>query len=765
MCQNGPNKKETVVKISNAILGASLSMVACSATALSLGASRGAVVLGAPVDLVFEVQPDPGTDIESSCVAARLVSGETPVPDSKVRVTPIPASAGRSAAVRVQANVSADEPILTAKLTAGCRGGVTRNYTFFAQLPESAAGTSRPVDLGQLARPRTAPATGPGLAGDGAAATGAGRTSAAATTDVPPRRPAAAPRPPRAPAANAAAPRAAAAPATPASGRAVFTSPQQPAPAERPRLVMEPLDVWLDAPLPLRAAPEMAAPTATDASPQRAEAAALWKALNTPVEELQQSAARTGKLEAEVATQRAQATSERAAAAQLRQQLEAAETERFSATVVYGLLALLVLALGLAAWIWARARRQSALDWSHAVAASGGNGPLGGAVVDGPTGRESLQTAPQAADEWPGMPEPVAYATPAAVPAAVAVPVPTPAPVPAKPAPRAATLPERAPPPVMRRTEPSLRSAPAPLAPPPPVPPVSLVPPPSAVRAAPIVHPEDLFDIQQQADFFVSVGEHDQAIGVLKRHIAEHGETSPFAYLELLRLYHTLSRVDSFNQLRAQFQAQFNAQVPEFSSFHRTGLTLESYTEALAAIEAEWSSPEVLDTLEGCLFRRGEDAIASPFDLAAYDDLLLLLAIAQTTPASARGAPPPRTRTTPLTPPPLEIEPEPELPSASAFGVDSLSARREQELQSLDSLSAGFSWESIPAPLAPKPISEAMLDIDLTDPPPLTLSELPPVPVTAPPSAGDPVGFGMDNDKMELRLELEELERKQRTDK
>lgn len=58
-------------------------MVACSATALSLGASRGAVVLGAPVDLVFEVQPDPGTDIESSCVAARLVSGETPVPDSR----------------------------------------------------------------------------------------------------------------------------------------------------------------------------------------------------------------------------------------------------------------------------------------------------------------------------------------------------------------------------------------------------------------------------------------------------------------------------------------------------------------------------------------------------------------------------------------------------------------------------------------------------------------------------------------------------------
>lgn len=35
------------------------------------------------------------------------------------------------------------------------------------------------------------------------------------------------------------------------------------------------------------------------------------------------------------------------------------------------------------------------------------------------------------------------------------------------------------------------------------------------------------------------------------------------------------------------------------------------------------------------------------FDLAAYEDLLLLYAIAQTTPASVRGAPPPRARTTP----------------------------------------------------------------------------------------------------------------------
>ena len=138
--------------------------------------------------------------------------------------------------------------------------------------------------------------------------------------------------------------------------------------------------------------------------------------------------------------------------------------------------------------------------------------------------------------------------------------------------------------------------------------------------AAHIVNPEELFDIQQQAEFFVSVGEHQQAIEVLKHHIAEHRETSPLAYLELLRLYHTLSRVDEFAQLRTQFMQFFNAQVPEFAGFHRTGRMLYHYTDALAEIEAEWTTPAVLGLLEKFLFRRSGAEAVEPFDLAAYDD-------------------------------------------------------------------------------------------------------------------------------------------------
>ncbi len=231
--------------------------------------------------------------------------------------------------------------------------------------------------------------------------------------------------------------------------------------------------------------------------------------------------------------------------------------------------------------------------------------------------------------------------------------------------------------------------------------------------------PEDLFDIQQQAEFFVSVGEHDQAIAVLRQHIAAHGDTSAFAYLELLRLYHTLGRVEGFHQLREQFCAQFNVSVPEFGNFHRSGKTLQGFPDALAAIEAEWSSPAVLGVIEGFLFRQADAPKAAQFDLAAFDDLLLLLAIAQTTPASARGPAPPRPRTTPNEIPADEVQ-------AAAAPVRAASAEPEEELRSFDTLSAGLTWESLPAPLprapstAPSPLHEdpdAMLDIDLSEPP------------------------------------------------
>lgn len=689
------------------------------------------MVLGAPIDLSFELQPDPGTDVASSCVMARLVAGDTVIGDSKVRVLPLPEVRGRPSGVRVLASVTLDEPVLTVTLSAGCVGKTTRTYTFLSDLPTTVPrySSASPVDVSRL--PNAAGAASAVAAGSTPSASNKpdarlasrAKVSDPKETPIPFARAPSLPslvKPPKgvpAPASDkkaASASQKASAAVAPVTGRA--------------RLVLEPLDTWIESPVALRPTPELLAAPSPDASAQRAQAAALWKSLNTQPEDVQKDGERLKTLEANAAAVRQQATKDQADVAQLREQLERLEQERFPAMVVYGLGALLLLALLVAAWIWTRLRHVS----QTAVRAWRDSVDLGSREAVA-AHEAALGLAPHPGDTW--IP-PETLPTPDA-PAA-----------PSRPAPVAAVAVAdvRAP---FVATRP-VASAPAPL--------VSAAPVVVAPRAPlHIVNPEELFDIQQQAEFFISVGEHQQAIEVLRKHIAEHRETSPLAYLELLRLYHTLSRVDDFWQLRAQFMQFFNAQVPDFSGFHRTGRMLYHYTEALAEIEAEWTTPAVLQILEKFLFRRSDTQAVEPFDLAAYDDLLLLLSIAQTTPASARGALPPRQRTTPAAAPMAESLVN-EAPSAVLSPLD----------LPLDSLAASleFDFELVPqrsdaepsTPTAPVSTggSGIPLDLDLSEPVHLTLSDLPAVPVTTAPAAGQPVGFGMDNDLMELRLELEQ---------
>ncbi|WP_366117925.1 hypothetical protein [Acidovorax sp.] len=715
-------------------------------------------MLGSPVDLSFDVQPDPGSDLASSCVAARVMAGDTVVSDAKVQVVPLPDLRGRPPAVRVHAAIAVDEPVVTVTLSAGCAGKVTRTYTFLSEFPAAVARTASPVDVARL----------PSVAGQGADLPRVQQGAAPARADAPRAPAAAAPAPaspepasppqrspaPVAPKARPASPVAdAPVPARPSpaqrpapAARLAKKAAPEPRPAEKPpnRLVVEPLDLWTDRPVALRAAPELQAAPSDQPSAERAQAAALWKSLNAQPGDVPPEAERLKALEADVAALRARAARDQAQAAQLQQQLAQADTDKFPATVVYALAGLLLLAGALVAWAWLRLRRatdKAVRAWRDSVAAMGGRDALAAHEA-------ALGLVPHPDDAWTSSAGTDGGADAGAQTVALVPPFVATAPAPSAPAPLKPAVPAPAPLPVAAVAAYVPAPGPAPVPAPQPV--------------VHIVSPEELFDIQQQAEFFISVGEHQQAIEVLKKHIAEHGDTSPLAYLELLRLYHSLSRVEEFSQLRAQFMQSFNAQVPEFAGFHRTGRMLYHYTEALAEIEAEWSSPAVLLVLEKMLFRREAESPVERFDLAAYDDLLLLLSIAQTTPASARGAAPPRKRTTPLSAPAMVeglqerpavpqqvLAPEHDLP------LDSLNAALEFDFDEVFPSARPAAPQSAVAP-APVDTRGAPLDLDLTEPPHLTLSDLPPVPVTAPPPPGHAVGFGLDNDLVELRLELEQ---------
>lgn len=153
-------------------------------------------------------------------------------------------------------------------------------------------------------------------------------------------------------------------------------------------------------------------------------------------------------------------------------------------------------------------------------------------------------------------------------------------------------------------------------------------PPPPAGTPRRLINSDDLFDIRQQAEFFVSLGQTDQAVRVLENRISESGESSPLAYLDLMKIFHSLGLKADFRQVREDFNLLFNVRVPEFAGFDNEGRDLEDYPDILATLTTVWGKPDIFANIEALLFRDQWNAQREPVDLAAFRDLLLLHAVA-----------------------------------------------------------------------------------------------------------------------------------------
>jgi pilus assembly protein FimV len=349
--------------------------------------------------------------------------------------------------------------------------------------------------------------------------------------------------------------------------------------AEQPRLRLDPLDAELFSAPSLRIAGSLGSGDAGTPEQQQA-AAALWKALNTTPEQTARESERMRQLEESLAALRQESAATRQALEGLQASLREAQQQRYANPLIYVLLAVcLVLATALV-WV-ARQRGAGASAWWRPSA-------VGSLPVD-----LASAPAPHPLTSAPATPEAAAPVSPVQAPVSPAA---NPEP-PAAPAPKAPAAADAA----------ALADA----------------------NAAPEkVAVEELIDLEQQAEFFLALGQDESAIDLLQGHVREHRDPSPLPFLKLLEIHKRRGDREAYDDTRREFNQRFNAYAPSWDEDLAAGRSLEDYPTVISRLQGLWDSPvRSLEVLQASLLRGDGDAKA--FDLPAYRELLVLYGIAR----------------------------------------------------------------------------------------------------------------------------------------
>jgi hypothetical protein len=151
-------------------------------------------------------------------------------------------------------------------------------------------------------------------------------------------------------------------------------------------------------------------------------------------------------------------------------------------------------------------------------------------------------------------------------------------------------------------------------------------PPPNEVRREVTV--EELIDLEQQAEFFVVLGQDEAAIDLLMGHLRSTGGISPLPYLKLLEIYRRRNEREAYERMRHRFNHRFNAYAPDWDSDLSQGRSLDDYPQVTQRLQALWDEPgRAMEYLESLLFRKVQEG--PTFDLPAYREVLLLYSMAR----------------------------------------------------------------------------------------------------------------------------------------
>lgn len=293
-----------------------------------MGRLRGAAWLGQPLDLSIQVQHEVGESLSSLCFDAEVFHADTRLDPGRIRVNVEATALAQMAQIRLQTMIPVDEPVVTVYLRENCLSKTTRRYVLLADIPSDAPAAPALV----------APVAIPAPVAQGASELPASHP----VKDKPAsQNKAVAPQMDR---------------KTPVKARPVVERPMKEMPAgkqerEAKAKPEKPLQI------PVVKKPQLKLDPLLSLSERvvQLEEATLASHAGQSDQEDQ----RLKKMEDSVQALLTLAAKNERSMAELRERLQQAESEKYDNLLVYGLLFLLLVTLGLLAFLWRRQQERS----------------------------------------------------------------------------------------------------------------------------------------------------------------------------------------------------------------------------------------------------------------------------------------------------------------------------------------------------------------------------------------------------------------------
>ncbi len=575
------------------VLSAVMACAATTSSALTLGRARGAILLGQPLGLTVAIQTDAEEASADLCFDADVYYGDIRQGSSRVSIAPLRSESGAPTAVRITTTTAIDEPIVTVYLRSGCGVKTSRKYVLLSDLasdlaPMTAADVPARVDRTVVQTPsivstpvaaKTNTEPAPDRVRKSKSANNTGQTAPAAKPAMHP-----------------------------------VTAIAKAASRPKSRLKLSILDLVDIKDPDLKLSNELSTLPSEDLA-KRDAASALWRSLNKSTDEIIQDEARQKLLAADVKSLQEVSGKNQRDVQELAKRLERSESQRYSNPVIYILAGLLALAAAALIYVFSKMRsRQSDLPWWRSDSFADSDEAVSVGHLDlnlesrSPTGPVTAgDTVAQASPKPRPVSPPLDFSNSGLdIDLGLDDPV-IPAPQVSLPADRkeiAIAVKNSAPGGIHRDLSQSLHAS---------------------LHA---INTQEMLDVRQQADFFMTLGQHEEAISLLEGSIRENEASNPLVYLDLLKVLHTLSRKPAFDHFRSEFNDIFTGRVHAYATFGQPGNTLDAYPQICAEISEQWGTEGAVDFLEQCMVRRLEDSAEMYFDLDAFRDLLTLHAVA-----------------------------------------------------------------------------------------------------------------------------------------